>query len=756
MIASFPQERSSQGHWNWSLPFETYDCSLDLSASEEEAVRDLNDLIKRRKTHYQKQLYLVLNRLVQPIYDALALAQVKGDRRHSACNTLFQQMLMRQKTFWGWTLEEWENTLGKQILDRHRYPISTIAYLLCQIRDFNILTLPIPTFSKRIFGEALLNAAVDELTAILQAWGYRGKTKALYSGICRVLLANGSPYLEDLTPEALIHIQAKNISAHDGWVVGTISRALVGLGYFQSPLPSRFAHDQLMISARAQQDIAPEWAEICQKWDETSTFESTTRRNLSRKLLRIGRWLGETHPEIVHPGQWTRQLAAEFVAAVNQLQSGDWCHEKQAVTYRGKPMAPASKNAFLHAARTFFSDCQEWEWIPVRFNPAQCFQTPRAILAAIGPKPRVIADDLWAKLLYAGLNLTSEDLPRNLPSRDAIRYPLEMVRAIAIVWLFAGLRSDEIRRLRVGCIRWQFEEERISGQAAAKAVTCLLDVPVNKTGSAFTKPVDYYVGEAVSTWEQLRPIQPAALDSKTSEMVTFLFSYRGRQIGASYLNDSLIPLLCRKAGIPQQDARGNITCHRARSTIASQLYNAKEPMTLVELQAWLGHKHPNTTQHYTKISPTKLAKSYTDADYFARNVRTIEVLIDQDAVLNGDAASGLPWKYYDLGHGYCTYDFFEQCEHRMACAHCSFYRPKAAFLDLLLEKQRHLLHMQQDIPLTELELATVEGDLEATQKLIGQLVDIPTPSGLTPRQLMTQNAQAISVYPDGEEVSQNG
>ncbi len=172
-------------------------------------------------------------------------------------------------------------------------------------------------------------------------------------------------------------------------------------------------------------------------------------------------------------------------------------------------------------------------------------------------------------------------------------------------------------------------------------------------------------------------------------MVAFLFSYRGRQLGNSYINNALIPILCRKAGVPEQDARGNITSHRARSTIASQLYNAKEPMSLFELQAWLGHKHPNTTQHYTKISPTKLAKSYADAGYFSRNVRTIAVLIDQDAVLNGDAANSLPWKYYDLGHGYCTYDFFEQCEHRMTCAQCGFYRPKGAFLDLLLEKKQH-------------------------------------------------------------------
>ncbi|GAC1564302.1 MAG: hypothetical protein NVS2B7_38220 [Herpetosiphon sp.] len=36
-------------------------------------------------------------------------------------------------------------------------------------------------------------------------------------------------------------------------------------------------------------------------------------------------------------------------------------------------------------------------------------------------------------------------------------------------------------------------------------------------------------------------------------------------------------------------------------------------------------------------------------------MRTIEELIDQAAVPNGDATEGLPWKYYDLGHGYETW-----------------------------------------------------------------------------------------------------
>jgi integrase len=104
-----------------------------------------------------------------------------------------------------------------------------------------------------------------------------------------------------------------------------------------------------------------------------------------------------------------------------------------------------------------------------------------------------------------------------------------------------------------------------------------------------------------------------------------------------YINRAIIPALCAKAGVPTADVRGNITSHRARSTIATQLYNGKEPMTLFELQAWLGHKDPATTQNYAKITPNTLTKAYTQAGYFARNLRTIEVLLSQPLTIGRDS-----------------------------------------------------------------------------------------------------------------------
>ena len=263
----------------------------------------------------------------------------------------------------------------------------------------------------------------------------------------------------------------------------------------------------------------------------------------------------------------------------------------------------------------------------------------------------MIADEVWAKLLWAGLNLESADLPG---SAAGTYYPMELIRAVTLTWLFSGLRSDEISRLRVGCVRWQHDGQPIPGDSRrrprrrrrlpARRARAQDRHRVHQARRPARRPGHRRLAGAA-------PGQPRRLDRKTGEQVDILFCVRAQPVARDYINHTIIPALCAKAGVPTADVRGNITSHRARSTIASQLYNAKEPMTLFELQAWLGHRTPRTTQHYAKITPNTLSKAYTDAGYFARNMRTIEVLLDRDAVTTGAAAGGEPWQHYDLGHG---------------------------------------------------------------------------------------------------------
>ena len=107
-------------------------------------------------------------------------------------------------------------------------------------------------------------------------------------------------------------------------------------------------------------------------------------------------------------------------------------------------------------------------------RPPTIVLAPRSLRALIGPKPKVIDNDVWAKLLWAGLNLEECDLTRNGHGKHF--YPVPMVKALTIVWLFGGLRSDEIHRLRVGCTR---ENWNTFAESSPPPEVCNLDVPVS-------------------------------------------------------------------------------------------------------------------------------------------------------------------------------------------------------------------------------------------------------------------------------------
>jgi integrase len=752
-------DQGRQKRWSWPINPLCYDQNPGLDDAESHALQVINHAIDARNNHW---LQLVprepaLQRLLQPIHDVRALIRISPNQYPSLVSTLWKAMAVRQTTFWAWSDAEWLDVLNGTLLDEPYFQshgkhatssLVALAYLCCEFSQLRAVTSFQPgLLARKLFSADLCDQAFRRVSDMLTSWGYHLPIIRNFAcAVDQVFLANRSPYLEDLTAESLDQIRREMLSpTYAHWAV-TLSEALVGLKILDKPLDGLNRPSMPQHMGNMYAGIAETWVTWARRWCERTPLAPKSRERIFREIVMAGRWLAAQHPAITSPAQWTPELATEYVAAVTRATVGEWANTTTMLNKGklGKPLAPRTKSCRLFSLRLFFRDCQQWQWIACTFNPAVYLATPRTIQSQIGPDPRVIRDDIWAKLLWAGLNVAEEDLPGFGTTGGAVArspiYPLAFVRALAIVWLFGGLRQNEIRRLRVGCVRWQREDVCIpaSNDILPKDAVCFLHIPVNKTGTAFTKPVDCAVGEAIAAWECIRPAQPAGVDPKTGEVVDFLFAYRGHPVGPDYINHSLIALLCRKAGVPIQHTRGTITSHWARSTIASQLYNAKEPMTLAELQAWLGHRTPNSTQQYVEVSPTRLAKAYADAAYFRRNTRTIDVLINQDAVVNGDAANGLPWKYYDLGHGYCTYDFFDQCEHRMACAQCAFYRPKNAFLELLLEKKMHLLHMRQDIPLTDLELAVVDGDLTATERLISQLNDVPTPAGPTARQLKEQ------------------
>jgi integrase len=742
-----------ESRWRSAITGHRFDTTVAVRPEEARAITELGVRNLRRLQYHDPSApgWRVIGRLLRPLEAVNAgLDSPPTPHRRRAMLDVVAVLLVRSaeldRTFWGWTTPEWVHLLGRDQAEFRRHAptwagdevrpyLAAHAYLLGRFSEFHLLgSFQRLTLSWRIFGRDLVNGEITRVRAVLGEWGYqlgRDDDSLLPMVVCQLFLLNRSPHLEDLTTELFDRFRSDRLL--EGARLNTLyalQRAVAALGFCDPPRHRAGGH-----SARATGG-APVWEQWVNRWHATSTLTPRTRGHTRSSLLKVGRWLAAEHPEVADPATWTRQTCAAWVAALDRMNVGDYVQRTAGLKDRiGKPLAAGSKEGQLAAIRRFFDDCQEWEWLPRRFDPQRALATPRSIAALLGPNPRVIADEVWAKLLWAGLNLDIDDLP---VTKAGHFYPLELVRAVTLTWLFSGLRSDEIARLRVGCVRWQHEGAAIAGdsdQVLARDAVCLLDIPTNKTGTAFTKPVDPILGQAFDAWQATRPTQPRLLDRRTGERIDLLFAIRARRLSSYYINNTVIPMLCRKAGVPAADVRGNITSHRARSTIASQLYNAKEPMTLFELQAWLGHRSPQSTQYYAKITPNTLARAYGDAGYFARNVRTIEVLLDRDAVTSGAATNNEPWQYYDLGHGYCTYPFFEQCPHRMACARCDFYTPKASSKGQPLEAKDNLQRMLATIPLSDDERAAIDEGQTALDQLLKRLIDIPTPVGATPREL---------------------
>ena len=107
------------------------------------------------------------------------------------------------------------------------------------------------------------------------------------------------------------------------------------------------------------------------------------------------------------------------------MRVGDYTVRRPAHRRVGQPLAPRTIATELSAVRTLFWDCQEWGWIPRCFDPGRSLALPRAVKARIGRKPRVIADAVWARLLWAGLHLEAADLPDTCNTAYRARVPRE-------------------------------------------------------------------------------------------------------------------------------------------------------------------------------------------------------------------------------------------------------------------------------------------------------------------------------------------
>jgi hypothetical protein len=419
---------SSSRQWMWPLDVTRYDRTLALSQDEREALMLFVKQPRDRATVVAKaEQQGKLARLIHPLRDALAV--MEGEERLKIHSTyLFLRMCARDgRPFWAWEHETWVKVLSTSQADfftMHkpgnptdlRQFVIGVAYLLNCFHDFQALGgIETALLARKIFGQELVDATFAPILAVNTQWGYSRKDDVAFcSVIAETLLLNGSPYASDLTRPFLeqVHAAMAPIPRRRAMIY-RLSRFLVHLGLMTSPLPLHGGLPASTYKVERERGIAPNWVEWVERWFTTSTRPLLGRRDMRLDLLRLGRWLAVHHPEVTTPADFTRELAAEVVAAVNQMSIGDFSCENLNVPLKnpGTPWSATRKHGFLGVLRRGFSDAQEWGWIEKRFNPQRVFATPRSLKHQIRVAPRIIEDDIWAKLLWAGLNLRAEDCP---------------------------------------------------------------------------------------------------------------------------------------------------------------------------------------------------------------------------------------------------------------------------------------------------------------------------------------------------------
>ena len=417
-------------------------------------------------------------------------------------------------------------------------------------------------------------------------------------------------------------------------------------------------------------------------------------------LLVVGRWLKLHFPEVCEPSQWTEDLALHFSS--RSVLMDDWavCQPwgKQVLESRGKlhgPLGAAGMANYLAVLRRFFTDLmkhphsipgQRAHKITLDFLPQETLAVPAQIKRAQQSiAPRDIDLRVWARLTIAAATLSESDLPAGA------RYPLSFYRALGLVWVTSARRPNEIARLRLECLRQDWDEamlnedglpvERLASAAIDQQHTTdgprknspkifYLHIPSGKNRGPFWIWIPGYVAEAITAWKWERPPhQQEILDRKDREEVDYLFCYKDSRVGSTFLNASLIPVLCAKAGVDMQDAKGRITGHRGRSTRLTLL--RRNGVGLDDLAEYAGHADGRTIRRYARQDPLQLHRIIRDADDVSR---VIEGVVDVLA-----AAQGFPALRWFIGYDadgepqYCANQVYHTCPHRLDCAKCGMF-----------------------------------------------------------------------------------
>lgn len=713
----------------------------DPVLSEEER-KGIAFLLTRSSGQYRafEQQVLQLKRVTQPLLDVLALFEQWRPkkcqiRRPHFLKYFLRHVLQTNTLYWGWSNSMWETVIdaaptqstGKAHREEPGHTISSPNSLLAHLAAYlfaDVLYLagkrvfPARKMGEIIFGSEVLQTTLDRVMEPWLAAGFTDKQASqvpFIFAIVLVLLVNRNPFPEALTPSILETVQALELRRE-------VQRRVKQLQHALFPQQEE-EHKQIAPPFRAESfaDIHPRWAAWLRAFWQQTPISKPSRNRITRDALTACRWLAQHYPQVTEPRQWTSEIASQYVAYVcNEATvceyASSWHRQRMANHLKqrqGQPLKASTMKARLGSLKGFFRCLQKYSYevdgsmeprLALSWKPDDTLAIPEAVRARLQPNPRNIEEEAWLKLVWTACTLDAEMAKEAAPGTKM--YPLPLWRAVALVWVTGCRRRDEIRRLPLDCVRSEWAPEMVDERGVqlepAENLWYLL-VPTNKYRGTFWTPIPTYTAEAILAWKAIRPQnQPPLEDRKTGERTEYLFQYRGRMIGETFINESLIPLLCKAAGLtdeegkPYKDAIGPITSHRARASTA--YYLKAMGMSPYDIGKLLGHTNPNRTlPWYLKENLHQLGRMYRKANPLDR---TVHALLDTNA-----AGKGEPCVFYYLADSQdgrprlCGNPNFRTCYHQLQCAECEAYIETE--MAEVIEQRPGILHIAVPIPLPE-------------------------------------------------------
>ena len=268
-----------------------------------------------------------LPRLYVPLADVLLHDGRDRANRLRSIKLVLTEVGRSGQAYWGWSEQRWLDLIDQRPVEPQvsmMPQLSALAYLLCGVKRFYDLkrNITLAPAARLVFGSELFDPEAERLMAALERVGFKCSTlQSFMPGIvAAVALEGGDPRLESFSKgllERTRELYAGRISKR----IIMLSNGLAALGIASDQIRFRLYQSFRGIEAN---DIHPEWMGWCRRWLETSTLREGSRRAIYNTLMRVGIWLGRAHPEVTGPGQWTVDLCADYLAAVDRLTVGGW------------------------------------------------------------------------------------------------------------------------------------------------------------------------------------------------------------------------------------------------------------------------------------------------------------------------------------------------------------------------------------------------------------------------------------------------